>query len=493
MNPAARSYAVARNGGSTRVLVVDDLDEMRTVIRRMLSTHGYQVDVASTLAEARSMDPGAYDAVIVDAHLGADRGTDLIATLLVENPAAAQRCLVITGGPSHALPAGVPYLVKPFQPGQLLAAVRGLSRPDSEDAAGETAVRGPTRTDAAGAPGQHADSAHRQEPAPKPRQGPGATRLLGSAAIPLQDQAPEATSVWQLLAVARRRRAREGGALADFVHDGPIQQLAAATLALHMLRGRAPPSLAVGLDEVLDQLNTAARSLRWLIDKQWQPVWEPAKPAMVLKRQTAWLLAEPLALDIHELERLGAAEVSVIVDVVELMLLAAVPGGMPATAHAAVVTSDNEIEIKLTVKPADDGGPAASDATAAQAALSELACALGTDVRAEFGSREWRARIVMPRQAAGAPNNLASLATAMTSSAWPAPRAVCSSERPPRMVFEEAHSGLQGALVAEDPLRIAGHKSTRTPGWRARTRSARSCPIICGITTSVSSMSMGPG
>jgi CheY-like chemotaxis protein len=413
---------VARNGGSRRVLVVDDLDEMRTVIRRMLSIHGYQVDVASTLAEARSMDPGGYDAVIVDAHLGADHGTDLIATLRAEDPAAAQRCILITGGPSHTLPAGVPYLVKPFQPGQLLAAVRrlsrpdtattgepatpGLSHPDSHGAAGKPTMRGLNSTDAAGTLGRQAER-NRQEPVPKPRRGPAATRPATAAVIPAQAPAPEATPVWQLLAVARRRRAREGGALADFVHDGPIQQLAAATLALHILRRQAPASLAKGLDEVLDELDAAARSLRWLIDKQWQPVWEPARPAMVLQRQTAWLLAAPLALDIQELEGLGAAEVGVTVDVVELMLLAAVPGGMPATAHAAVVTSDSEIEIKLTVKPADDGDPAARDATAAQAALSELGCALGTDVQADFGKREWRARIVMPRQVAGSPNNVA--------------------------------------------------------------------------------------
>ncbi|HEY5985421.1 MAG TPA: response regulator, partial [Streptosporangiaceae bacterium] len=144
---------MARDGGGTRVLVVDDRDEMRTTVRRMLTSHGYQVDVASTLGEARSMDPNSYDAVIVDAHLGADRGTDLIETLQAEDPTAAQRCLLITGGPSHTLPADIPHLTKPFRPNQLLAAIRGLGRPDREAAAagpgrpgGETAgAAGPGR------------------------------------------------------------------------------------------------------------------------------------------------------------------------------------------------------------------------------------------------------------------------------------------------------------------------------------------------------------
>ena len=43
-----------------RVLVVDDVAEMRTLIQRVLSADGYQVDVAATLAEARSLDQRGY-------------------------------------------------------------------------------------------------------------------------------------------------------------------------------------------------------------------------------------------------------------------------------------------------------------------------------------------------------------------------------------------------------------------------------------------------
>lgn len=376
----ARSGAVAGNDGGSRVLVVDDLDQMRALIRRLLTTHGYQVDVASTLAEARSMDPGSYDAVIVDANLGADRGTDLIETLLVEDPVAARRCLVITGGSSHTLPAGVPHLAKPFLPGQLLAAVRGLGRPGPSQAPSETLPRGPAAKPT-------------EDPATARAEGPAGTAPGDHAALP----AGEATSAWRLLAITRRRRGREGEALADFIHDGPIQQLAAATLALHMLRGPAPPSLARDLDEVLRELNAAARSLRWLIDSHWQPVSGPGGPAAALRQRVAWLLAEPLALDIHGAEGLGAAEAGDMVDVLELMLLVSVPGGIPAKARATVVTSDNEIEIKLAVTPPADG-PSARDAAPAQAALSELACALGAEGHAEFASEEWQARIVMPRQ-----------------------------------------------------------------------------------------------
>src|SRR6266702_4645887 len=225
----ARSGTVAGNDGGSRVLVVDDLDQMRALIRRLLTTHGYQVDVASTLAEARSMDPGSYDAVIVDANLGADRGTDLIETLLVEDPVAARRCLVITGGSSHTLPAGVPHLAKPFLPGELLAAVRGLGRPGPSQTPPATLARGPAAKPTEDPATARAEPT--EDPATARAERPAGTNPRDHAATPAPP-AGEAISVWRLLAITRRRRGREGEALADFLHDGPIQHLAAATLAL---------------------------------------------------------------------------------------------------------------------------------------------------------------------------------------------------------------------------------------------------------------------
>lgn len=96
-----------------RVLVVDDLAQMRAVIGRALGTAGYHVDVASSLAQARALDPAGYDAVLVDANLGGERGTELVEELLLSHdPARAARCLVITGGTVEMLPAGVAVLAK---------------------------------------------------------------------------------------------------------------------------------------------------------------------------------------------------------------------------------------------------------------------------------------------------------------------------------------------------------------------------------------------
>ena len=82
----ASSEQVTATLPGPRVLVVDDTDEVRTLIRRALAAHGYRVDAAATLAQASALDPAGYDAVLVDAHLGAELGTDLIETMLARIP-----------------------------------------------------------------------------------------------------------------------------------------------------------------------------------------------------------------------------------------------------------------------------------------------------------------------------------------------------------------------------------------------------------------------
>src|SRR5260370_29696566 len=115
---------------------------MRALISRALSASGYEVDVASTVSEACGMDPDSYDAVLVDANLGAERGADLVEALRSQDPAAAKRCLMITGGAVDMLPDGVACLPKPFQVGELLAAVRSLQQPDAVTASDRRAGNG---------------------------------------------------------------------------------------------------------------------------------------------------------------------------------------------------------------------------------------------------------------------------------------------------------------------------------------------------------------
>jgi DNA-binding response OmpR family regulator len=367
---AARGLVGTVLGSSAglRVLVVDDIEDVRILIHRALTGRGYEVDVAATLAEAWEMEPGGYDAVLVDAHLGNERGLDLVEALQSEDPAAAGRCLVITGGTAEALPAGVAHLSKPFQLGELIEAVRGLHGPQAGQPPGRRPVVAP---------------ASRARPAPaEPAGGPPTSAE------------PEA---WQILRLTRRLRARERYELIDFLHDGPIQELTAVTLELQMMSRSAP--LIPRLDEVIKQLGVVAGALRWLVDGPWQSVQPETQLAPSLQERSAWLLAGPLTVDGGPAD-LRVVEIPVIADAVELMLLGMVTAYPPAQAHVAVRADEQVIEIELTLTPAAGDGQPIGDPATAQAALDGLASALGARASAELRGRQWRAQLLLPRQPA---------------------------------------------------------------------------------------------
>ena len=200
-----------------RVLVVDDTEEMRRTIRRALSAEGYQVDVAGTLAEAEAKEPGGYDAVLVDAHLGGESGIDLVERLRSKDRAAAARCVLISGGIPDRLPEGTAYLAKPFSIGDLLEAVREAGRPRP----GPWPLVG---SDPGGLAGPTAGRSRRAERTPA-EGGPAAG-------------GPPA---WLLLAMDRQLRAREQRALAAYLHNSPMQEIFAASLELP-----APAPIAPG-------------------------------------------------------------------------------------------------------------------------------------------------------------------------------------------------------------------------------------------------------
>ncbi len=91
-----------RRPAGPRVLVLDDTEAVRVLIRRVLTGSGYQVDVAGSAREARELRPAGYDVLLIDAHLGGEPGTVLIEELRAADPDSARRCLLVTGG----LPTG---------------------------------------------------------------------------------------------------------------------------------------------------------------------------------------------------------------------------------------------------------------------------------------------------------------------------------------------------------------------------------------------------
>jgi len=352
-----------------RVLVVDDLDEMRVLIRRALSANGYEVDVAGTLAEAQGMDLAGYDAVLVDAHLGSERGIELIETLRSQDPAAAGRCLILTGGATEIFPEGVPILAKPFQLSDLLAAVRALQQP-------ATVTK----------PGAVADV-------------PADPDIQLSALVPRARSQPAAgqPQVLQMLSIVRRLRARERRGLIDFLHDGPIQELAAASMELQMMQRLVPPSPAPYVDSLLRQVDAASRSLRWLVDELWPFLPSETDLTEAIHQRTAWLLAAPATVADDMRQGVpGAIEAPLMADIVELMLLASEAATASAQAHVAVHTDDQLIQIDLRLTSVQDDDTIGDPATA-RASLDGLASALGASMQIDFSEREWQVRLAVRR------------------------------------------------------------------------------------------------
>jgi CheY-like chemotaxis protein len=403
-SPAAgrvgRVDPVVRDSAGPRVLVIDDFEEIRIMIRRALSAHGYEVDTAATLSEARRMNPGSYDAVLIDAHLGRERGVDLLEELRSEDPAAAGRCLIMTGGTADTLPDGVAHLAKPFQLGELTDAVRALQQPGPGPARDKQVPGAPDLSQAPGiaqAPGENLGAAAlpggSQPLAAQPLAAePLAAEPLAAEPLAAEPLAAEPAAS-QLLRLTRQLRARERQELIDFLHDGPIQDLTAVTLELQVMSRAADDRR---FDAALELLNAAARSLRWLLDVPG-PLAEPGtRLAAALQQRTAWLLAGPLIVDADEQPAGPAtAEIPVIADVVEQMLLAMVTASPPAQAHVAVRAQQDLIQIDLTLTPATGNGQAIGDPAAARAALSELASALGASAHATLGERQWRTQVVL--------------------------------------------------------------------------------------------------
>jgi CheY-like chemotaxis protein len=361
-----------------RVLVVDDTDEVRMLIRRALAAHGYRVDVAASLAEASALDPSGYEVVLVDAHLGAELGTDLIEAMLAQDPAAAGRCLMITGGSTAIVPSGVACLPKPFRPADLLHAVRALHQDSAGSAVPLTGV-------VDGQPGLLAAVATENgSPRPQPATGrPGG-------------QASRMPPAWRLLGIIRGLRSSERATLADFVHDGPIQELAAASLAMQMSErdGAAGPGGLLG--ELRREIDAAGRSLRYLTDGDWPFLPPGASLPETVRQRTAWLPLSSITVDIRQTCAALRAEAPLIADVIELALFLMTSQGPLSQADVCVQAGENEAEIVLTLTQPGDVRDWAPDT----GQLADLASILGGTAHTERGAARWQVRITLPRQCA---------------------------------------------------------------------------------------------
>jgi hypothetical protein len=222
------------------------------------------------------------------------------------------------------------------------------------------------------------------------------------------DQGDEAGAALRLLGITRALRAAERGYLASWLHDRPIQDLAAATLELGLARRAIGPAAGDQLDVPERQVEAAGRSLRRLVDELSPFPRDGTGLTAALEQRTAWLLAAPLAVNLGQgAADLTADEIEAVADLVELMLLgvaaetpAGTPAGAPAGTLAAVRADRDVIVVELNIRPtADDPAADPSAATAAAAAwLDGLAAAMRTRADAEPRGSRLRVRVEIPRR-----------------------------------------------------------------------------------------------
>jgi CheY-like chemotaxis protein len=130
--PAAPvSHAEVR--GTETILVVEDQDEVRELIRKMLESRGYRVLSAPNGPDAvatAALHPGTIDLLVTDVVMPGMSGPEVARLLAVT--CKGIRVLFLSGYTSDAmvrrglLESGAQFLQKPFSPGDLARRVRDV-------------------------------------------------------------------------------------------------------------------------------------------------------------------------------------------------------------------------------------------------------------------------------------------------------------------------------------------------------------------------------
>ena len=257
-------------------------------------------------------------------------------------------------------------LSKPFQPADLLSAVDAMR-----------SATGPGRSKSAGMAGSTADR--------------GADAAAG--------QPVAQPAAGQLLASIRGLRAAERATVADFLHDGPVQELTAATLSVDILSLLVPDDTRLYLEQIRRHLTAATQPIRRLMDQAGADPQAGSSLDSQVRRRTGWLPFSPVT--VRELPAPAGAgpDPAVVTDIVELALHTLAGSAPPARADIEVQPGPHALELLITITPLDGATVRGEDA-AAQTALARLATALGGTAQARLGAFPWRVRLALPAAAA---------------------------------------------------------------------------------------------
>jgi len=114
------------------LLVVDDEERIRTLLRRVFENEGFSVDTAASGTEAVALAGRGHDLVVLDLMLPDMDGTEVLTRLLAADP--ARRVVVLSAVPEigsrvQVLDMGaLDFIPKPFAIAELLARVRARLR-----------------------------------------------------------------------------------------------------------------------------------------------------------------------------------------------------------------------------------------------------------------------------------------------------------------------------------------------------------------------------
>ena len=127
------------------ILVIDDDERLRTLLRRFLEESGFRVTVAGNAGEARQILAGIeFDLLVVDIMMPGETGLEFLTDIREDNavPALFLTAMSDTENRIEGLEAGADdYIPKPFEPRELVLRIKRIlqrnrtSKPNTKEIA----------------------------------------------------------------------------------------------------------------------------------------------------------------------------------------------------------------------------------------------------------------------------------------------------------------------------------------------------------------------